>query len=894
MSNELPPSSTPSTPENEVASVAHDIQSGVETAGQIVEGVAQAAEQVEGFIEGSGGSPTVPGALRGASGAVGGAGQLLGALGVNDAGVSGVIGVAQQALALASTAYTAVEQVVQTVESIMNAEARLEEVRFDFEVLDTDFDWEIHDLHIEDTLGGTYLARIELCTEDLENDPNDLLGRSVSFTMSRKHLIHAMRGIVQRVEHGLSTDRAVIARIEVVPAAALLGYGQDTRIFQDLSVPEILDAVLGVGLQEYDRTLELRLGSREYLKREYCTQRDESDWHFALRLMQEEGIACFFEHTELREKLVLIDDNQVYETVPTLSEGAIRFIPSENVFDAIEPIRDLVHAHQLTNTKVAVADYDWSQVNAVVLKRNAQLLSDPTGSHEHGSREHYVSGQPATLSDWDMSDIRYRANDLRDQLAIRGELLKRDKQVMRGRGVVSGMAPGLCFTLSNHPSASLNQEYLLTHVTHSGRNQAVAHLFDHDEARPYENTFIAIPRSVMYRPERTLKKPRISGMESAVVVGPDSESEIHTDNFRRVKVQFRWDRVGTYDTGSSCYLRVMQAWAGHGFGVDFLPRVGMEVVVSYLGGDPDRPFITGCLYNQTAHPPYTSEADKTKSTIRTRTSPDDNGKFNELRFDDKKDGEEILIHASRDFNEVVERNHTTRVKSHQTNTVSGNRAHTVTKHETIAIEGSQKTTVSGGGTGDGQSVKGVELDVTGIYQLHASEQILETGDKKVRIACGTSYFEMTPERIAIHAGGSTLVLEAGMAELKAAGGSLVRLNASAKVYGNDGAEMNLTADARIENASGSVMRLQGDCGALTSSAGGSAEMTADALVIGTNATVSALASAVVSGTLDALLSGGEATGNVKVSASGADVGGPMVRVQGSMTTQITAPIVIIN
>jgi type VI secretion system secreted protein VgrG len=199
----------------------------------------------------------------------------------------------------------------------------------------------------------------------------------------------------------------------------------------------------------------------------------------------------------------------------------------------------------------------------------------------------------------------------------------------------------------------------------------------------------------MYRPERTLKKPRISGMESAVVVGPDSESEIHTDNFRRVKVQFRWDRVGTYDTGSSCYLRVMQAWAGHGFGVDFLPRVGMEVVVSYLGGDPDRPFITGCLYNQTAHPPYTSEADKTKSTIRTRTSPDDNGKFNELRFDDKKDGEEIFIHASRDFNEVVERNHTTRVKSNQSNTVNGNQTETVDHVQRLTVKEDRYQTVEG-------------------------------------------------------------------------------------------------------------------------------------------------------------------------------------------------------
>ena len=880
MPDEVPNPEAPPTPESEAADVAHEIEGAAETAGQVVEGVAQAAEQVQGVVEGTSGSPTVPGALQGASGAAGGAGQLLGALGVESEGVRAVVGVAQQALSLAATAYAAVEQVVETVEAIMTAEARLEEVRLEFEVLDTDLDWEIHDLHIEDSLTGTYLARLELCTEDLASDPNDLLGQSVSLTMARKHLSHALRGVVQRVEHGLSTDRAVIARVEVVPAAALLGHGQDCRIFQDLSVPEILDAVLGVGLQEYDREVELRLGAREYPKREYCTQRDESDWHFALRLMQEEGIACFFEHTELREKLVLTDDNQVYETVPTLADGAIRFIPSENVFDAIEPIRDLVHAHQLTPTKVAVADHDWSQINAVVMKRSGPLPGTETGNHAHGTREHYASSQPATLADWDGGDIRYRSNDLRDQLAIRGELFVRDRRVMRGRGVVSGMAPGLCFTLADHPTSSLNQEYLLTQVTHSARNHAVAHLFDHDEARSYENTFVAIPREVPYRPERSLRKPRISGMESAVVVGPDADCEIHTDNFRRVKVQFRWDRVGRLDTHSSCYLRVMQAWAGHGFGVDFLPRVGMEVVVSYLGGDPDRPFIAGCLYNQTSHPPYTSEADKTKSTLRTRTSPDDGGKFNELRFDDKKDGEEIFIHASRDLNEVAERNHTTRVKGSQTNTVDGNQTETVTKDQSLTVSENRTQRVVGSEdlVVEQHRSTSITLDETLYVGRNASTNI-EGDESRVTVGRRTVTVQGRDQEVVQN---TKQVNVEETFEIKA--GTHFKASCGASSIVIDGESIQGRASSRIS--------LQVGASSLTIEPDGitlrSPTLT---LIGGTSSQTLTSGSAVLAG--DSVTLQGPSSNQVKLEAAGVTLGGPTVTCNAAgLCTIIGAPITL--
>ena len=873
MPDETPPESSSETaPPSEAERIAHDVQSGVETAGQIAEGVGQAAEQVQGFIEGGGGSPTVPGALQGASGAVGGAGQLLGALGVNDSLVSASLGIAQQALSLAGTAYTAVEQVVEAVESIMNAEARIEEVRFEFEVLDQPRNWEIHDLEINESLTGIYVARLELCTEDMSSDPNALLGQSVSLTMSRKELVHPIRGVVRRVEHGLSTDRAVIARVEIVPAVAMLGYGQNTRIFQMLTVPEILDEVLGVGLHDYDRTFEARLGGREYPPREYCTQRDESDWHFALRLMQEEGIACFFEHTGKREVLILADANDVYETVQTLDSRDIRFIPSENVFDAIEPIRDLVEAQQLTTTTVTVNDHDWSRV--------AQTFKAVDDEVHHGNREHYASSQPFTAYDWEPAQIRFRRDDRVDQARIRAEMMRRDRQVVRGRGVVSGMSPGLCFRLKGHPNGSLNQEYLLTDVQHSARNHAVAHLFDGDQARPYENTFVAMPRSRPYRPERTLKRPRIAGMESAIVVGPTKESEIHTEDFRRVQVQFRWDRLGEFDAFSSCYLRVMQAWAGNGFGVDFLPRVGMEVVVSYLGGDPDRPFITGCLYNQNNRPPYTAPGDDTKSVIRTRTSPDDGGKFNELRFDDKKNGEEIFIHASRDMNEVVERNHSTRVKANQTNTVNGNQTETVDKDQTLTVTGNRNQRVVGNEdlVVDHHRTRSVTLDETvnigggATTSIEGTETRTTVGARTVMVRGKDTEFVQNHKRTTV-----AQTFEIGV-------GTHIKAFCGANSILIDGSSIVAQADSQI--------RLQVGASALVIESGRILLQSAEVrLVGGTSSHVLTNGSATLHA--DTVTLQGPGSNTVKLEAPGVTIGGPTITCNASgLCTLIGAPITL--
>jgi type VI secretion system secreted protein VgrG len=198
----------------------------------------------------------------------------------------------------------------------------------------------------------------------------------------------------------------------------------------------------------------------------------------------------------------------------------------------------------------------------------------------------------------------------------------------------------------------------------------------------YTNSLDVIPADVPYRPPQP-HRPSMPGPETATVVGPAGE-EIHTDRHGRIKVQFHWDRQGQNDEHSSAWIRVAQGWAGTGWGFVFIPRIGMEVIVSFLGGDPDRPVVTGCLYNGTHPPPYTLPDEKTKSTIKTNSSLGGGGS-NELRFEDKKGSEEVYIHAEKDFNEVVEHNHSTRVKNCQTNTVDVDQTETIHGEQTITV-----------------------------------------------------------------------------------------------------------------------------------------------------------------------------------------------------------------
>jgi type VI secretion system secreted protein VgrG len=204
------------------------------------------------------------------------------------------------------------------------------------------------------------------------------------------------------------------------------------------------------------------------------------------------------------------------------------------------------------------------------------------------------------------------------------------------------------------------------------------------EEERYHNRFTAVAADVQWRPRRTLPRPRIRGIQTAIVTGPAGE-EIHTDEHGRVKCQFHWDRLGTMDDHSSCWIRVMQTWAGNGWGTWILPRIGMEVIVSFVDGDPDRPVVTGCLYNGDNRPPYSLPEQKTKSTYKSNSSLGGGG-YNEFRFEDKKGDEEIFTHAQRDYNEVVEHDHNTLVHNCQTNTVDIDQTENIHQNQFLTVD----------------------------------------------------------------------------------------------------------------------------------------------------------------------------------------------------------------
>jgi len=271
--------------------------------------------------------------------------------------------------------------------------------------------------------------------------------------------------------------------------------------------------------------------------------------------------------------------------------------------------------------------------------------------------------------------------------------------------------------LERYTRSDLNQEYLITRLTTSATQPLGED--SGDESSSYNNEFECIPSSIPFRPSRKALKPMVEGVQTAMVTGPGGE-EIYTDEYGRIKVQFHWDRVGHRDENSSCWIRVSQLWAGEGWGAIYTPRIGQEVIVDFLEGDPDKPIITGKVYNGDNATPYTLPDDKTKSTIKSNSYKGGGG-YNELRFEDTKGSEEVYIHAQKDMNEKIENNMSTSVGANQSISVGADRTITVNKHQKVTIKSGEEVEITGDRsktihgneyiTIDGESITSVKQDV---------------------------------------------------------------------------------------------------------------------------------------------------------------------------------------
>ena len=547
--------------------------------------------------------------------------------------------------------------------------------------------WAVLGATIETGLNAPYLVQLDIETDRLDVDPLELLGSGAELTLEAGGQVNVYAGVVSSARRS-NTDHTgwVRGRITIEPALCALQHGRDSRIFQDLSVPDILAAVLSEGLAPYGRSAR-QLLDRSYPVREYTVQYEESLFDFVHRLMEEEGILYQFEQDGGAETMVLLDSATSYDPIagnPLLEysdTGGAAGRHSQQYIRMFDPISGV------RGTEVSIRRFDWTHPSALITAANASGDSGelPNGAVSGPARQSYEHDVPGTLYAFGGA---YGANDASDQARIRRECQARDAARNQGWSTVAMARAGARFDLNAHPNLSLNAAYVFIEVTHYIGSHAVREALlgegPKGEDVRYFNRFVAVSADVAYRPERVHPHPRIDGIQTAIVTGPPGE-EIHTDEHGRIKVQFHWDRLGGMDDRTTCWIRVMQTWAGGGFGAFVLPRVGMEVVVSFVDGDPDHPLVTGCVYNGANAGPYETPAKKMQSGFKTNSYPGGGG-FNELRFDDSKSEEEVWLQAEKDWNTLVKNDLTRDVLHDETQHVEHDRTRTVGNDEDLWVK----------------------------------------------------------------------------------------------------------------------------------------------------------------------------------------------------------------
>lgn len=442
---------------------------------------------------------------------------------------------------------------------------------------------------------------------------------------------------------------------EIVPWLWFLSLNQDCRIFQDMTVLEICETIFGkYAHADYEnRCVE------SYSTREYCVQYRESDLNFVSRLLEEEGIFYFFEHTEEGHKLILADDSSAIHACE--GQELFRVATTPDAREDEDVIEELERVHQVYTSQVSLTDFD-------PLQPSLDLAS--SASDESYEETYDFPGKYEKLPDGE----RYALLRLQERSAA--------QQTVRGRGRCRAFRSGYKFDLTQHYRADTNRSYLLLAIWETGYNGGYRSQASEAE---YSNTFECVPADIYYRPPRRTPKPVIHGSQTAFVVGPLGE-EIWTDSHGRVKVQFHWDRKGSRNENSSLWIRVSQPWAGKGWGAMHVPRIGQEVVVDFLEGDPDRPLITGRVYNAEAVPPYELPTRQTMSTIKSNSSPGGGG-FNEIRLEDKKGEEQVFVHG--------EKNLDVRIKNDAFEWIGNDRHLVVKKDQIESVEGSRHESVGG-------------------------------------------------------------------------------------------------------------------------------------------------------------------------------------------------------
>jgi type VI secretion system secreted protein VgrG len=523
------------------------------------------------------------------------------------------------------------------------------EARFLFEVLGTSYETRVVDFTLNERISSPFELNVSLASED-EIKFDDVVGKEALLTLLGEDTDRYCHGIISKFMFTGSRDRFYLYQARVVPSLWLLSLEQDCRIFQNEpneTVEDIVKKVLQDGGITSDR-FDFRLQNKPS-RREYCVQYRETDLNFISRLLEEEGIFYFFEHTQNKHLLVFGDSTVAYQ--PVQGNADVPFNPAGMV-PGEEYVYGFNFSQRVYSGKITQRDFNFE-------KPSLDLKSE----------EKDKSYEKLEVYDYPGKYLDQNRGKKLTQIRLQESITYKEK--VEGQSACPRFIPGFKFKLKDHERNNLNQEYLLVELIHNGTQpQSLEERSDTEEGTTYSNDFMGIPSSVTFRPEKKTPKTIVEGMQSAIVTGPKGE-EIYTDEYGRVKVQFHWDREGKKDDKSSCWIRASTRLAGGNYGMIFIPRIGQEVLVDFLEGDPDQPIITGLLYNADNMPPYKLPDEKTKSTIKTNSSIGGNG-FNEIRFEDEKGKEQIFIHGEKDLD--------IRIKSDRRESI-GNDRHLIVKRD---------------------------------------------------------------------------------------------------------------------------------------------------------------------------------------------------------------------
>jgi type VI secretion system secreted protein VgrG len=605
----------------------------------------------------------------------------------------------------------------------------------------------LQSVDMTDELGRPFVCELRLYSEKTDINFDDIVGQNVTIILDQgEGGLRYINGFVSRFSQGggASGDHEHMYEATVVPWLWFLTRSTDCRIFQEMTIPDIVKQIFtDFGCSEL---VEFNLrGTYDAL--EYVVQYRETAFNFVSRLMEHEGIYYFFKHENGKHKLVVCDGPGAHETVEGYEEVPCHETSKTDSQGVLEWSRE----SRVMPGKYSLRDFDFKVPGK-------DLNSEKEIAAEHAHSDHPVFDYPGDYIEKSSGDNR---------AAARMEELAVQNQVFRARSDARGLTVGSKFKLTGASRDDDNAEYVITSMKVKAREESFGEQNSDEEV--YESEFTCIPAETPFRPARATLKPLINGPQTAIVSGPDGE-EVLTDEFGRVKVHFHWDRWNEADDKCSCWIRVAQIWAGKSFGAMFLPRIGQEVIVEFLEGDPDRPIVTGRVYNGECQVPYDLPDNKTMSTIKSDSSKGGGG-FNELRFEDKKDEEEIFVHAQKDMQvrvlndtkewigndrhlfvtndqiEEVDHDRNEKVTNDHKEEIGNDRNLTVKGKEAVSITGSKSLTVEG--------------DVLEVFKADHSEKT--TG--QVTIKADTIVIEGATN-ITLKVGGSTIAIEDGSINIK--------------------------------------------------------------------------------------------------------------------------------